>query len=335
MSKPPYKKRRVEKALARQEGGGSEPSFTIEIADGPAVPRPDDPGLYLAWRIALAGAIFLMFFLCVYDYLTAWLISVFPGLPGVTWLGRLAESGNFIAGWIVEKAPWLGDFGWLRHWAEEGGRYRESLKFIIPEGPIVTGKITLYSILVVLPLGTIVGLCRVSKIMWINVAASVYVEVVRGIPLLVQFFFIYFAIGNMITIPPMVTAVMALSFCYGAYMGEVVRSGIQAIDRGQTEAAVSLGFTNFQTMTKVVLPQAVRTILPPVGNECIALLKDTSMVSILAMRDILRMGREFASTNYYYFEAYTMAALSYLLITLVLSKLVSLSETHMSRYERR
>ena len=308
MSTPPYKLRRADQAQARQEGGGTEPTVTIEIADGPAVPRPDDLGLYLAWRIALAGAIFLLVFLCLYDHLTAWLISVFPG---------------------------LGDFAFLKRWAEEGGRYREALMFIIPEGPIVTAKITLYSIVVILPLGTIVGLCRVSKILWLNVAASTYVEVVRGIPLLVQFFFIYFAIGTMITIPPMLTAVMALSFCYGAYMGEVVRSGIQAIDRGQTEAAISLGFTGFQTMTKVVLPQAARTILPPVGNECIALLKDTSMVSILAMRDILRMGREFASTNYYYFEAYTMAALVYLLITLILSKLVSLSEIRMSRYERR
>jgi polar amino acid transport system permease protein len=205
----------------------------------------------------------------------------------------------------------------------------------MPDGLAVTFKITLCSICGALVLGTITGLCRISKIRPINLAASLYVEVVRGIPLLVQLFYIYYAIGRLIQVPPMVTAVMAISFCYGAYMGEVVRSGIEAIDRGQREAAMSLGFTPFQTMFHVILPQAIRTILPPIGNEFIAMLKDSSMVSVMAVPDIMRRAREFASTSFANFEAYTMVALSYLFITLLLSKMVSITETHMGKNERR
>jgi len=115
----------------------------------------------------------------------------------------------------------------------------------------------------------------------------------------------------------------------------VFRAGIKSIDHGQTEASMSLGFNRFQTMFYVILPQAWRTILPPVGNEFIALLKDTSLVSILAVADLLRRGREFASESFMYFETYTMVAIIYLIITLILSKLVSIMEERLSRHERR
>ncbi len=131
-------------------------------------------------------------------------------------------------------------------------------------------------------------------------------EVIRGIPLLVQLFYIYFALGRVVRVPDMVAAIIALGFCYGAYMGEVFRAGISSIDRGQTEASLSLGFNQAQTMRFVILPQAWRIILPPVGNEFIALLKDTSLVSIIAVSDILRRGREFASESFLYFETYTL-----------------------------
>ena len=130
------------------------------------------------------------------------------------------------------------------------------------------------------------------------------------------------------------SAVVALSFCYGAYMGEVFRAGILSVPKGQTEAARSLGFNNFQTMTLVILPQAMRTILPPIGNECIAMLKDTSLVSIIAVADLLRRGREFASQTFDYFETYTVIALVYLIITLLLSKGVSMMEGRLTYYDR-
>ena len=126
-----------------------------------------------------------------------------------------------------------------------------------------------------------------------------------------------------------------MSICYGAYMGEIFRAGIESIDPGQTEAARSLGLSPTQTMFYVILPQAWRTILPPIGNEFIALLKDTSIVSILAVSDLLRRGREFASESFLYFETFTVIAIVYLIITLILSRLVGIMEERLSYYERR
>lgn len=210
--------------------------------------------------------------------------------------------------------------------------YRDIMSFL-PDGLLVTFEVTLLSLLCTLPIGLITGLGRISRNRVLNLLASTYVEIIRGIPLLVQLFYIYYALGSFIKVPPIVSAVVAISFCYGAYMGEVFRAGILAVPKGQTEAARSLGFSRGQTMLLVVLPQAMRTILPPVGNECIAMLKDTSLVSIIAVADLLRRGREFASQSFDYFETYTVIALVYLIITLLLSKGVSLMEERLN-YER-
>ena len=192
---------------------------------------------------------------------------------------------------------------------------------------------TVLSLLCTLPIGLLTGLGRLSRNPVINLIASTYVEIIRGVPLLVQLFYIYYALGRIIQVPPMVSAVIAISFCYGAYMGEVFRAGIMAISKGQSEAARSLGFNRFQTMFYVVLPQAWRTILPPVGNECIAMLKDTSLVSIMAVPDIMQRARSFVGTTYLYFETYTVIALIYLIITLVLSKAVSIMESRLNYYD--
>jgi polar amino acid transport system permease protein len=211
--------------------------------------------------------------------------------------------------------------------------YYEILRFI-PDGILVTFQVTFFSIFFALILGLLTGLGRISKNRIVNSLASIYVEVVRGIPLLVQLFYIYYALGRFVRLPDIVAAVIAMSVCYGAYMGEVFRAGIESIHKGQTEAARSLGLSQAQTMRYVIVPQAWRTILPPVGNEFIALLKDTSLVSILAVADMLRRGREFASESFAYFETYTVIALVYLIITLVLSKLVSLLEERYNHYGR-
>ncbi|MBF0227301.1 MAG: amino acid ABC transporter permease [Desulfobacterales bacterium] len=205
----------------------------------------------------------------------------------------------------------------------------------LPDGILITFEVTIGSIALALIIGLITGLGRISKKKYINLIASTYVEVVRGIPLLVQLFYIYYALGRIIQVPDIMAAIISMSVCYGAYMGEVFRAGIESIEWGQTEAARSLGFNRTQTMFYVILPQAWRTILPPVGNEFIALLKDTSLVSILAVSDLLRRGREFASESFLYFETYTLIAIIYLIITLVLSKMVGLMEERLSRYERR
>ncbi|NLZ18060.1 MAG: amino acid ABC transporter permease [Desulfobulbaceae bacterium] len=205
----------------------------------------------------------------------------------------------------------------------------------IPDGVVITFKVTVSSIILAIIIGLLTGLGRISRNRIINLIASLYVEVVRGIPLLVQLFYIYFALGRIVRVPDIAAAIIAMAFCYGAYMGEVIRAGIKSIDRGQSEASRSLGFSRHQTMMYIVLPQAWRTILPPVGNEFIALLKDTSLVSILAVSDILRRGREYAAESFNYFETYTIIALVYLLITLILSKGISIMEYRLSHYERR
>lgn len=201
------------------------------------------------------------------------------------------------------------------------------------DGILVTFEITVLSICFAVPLGLLTGLGRISRNRFINLLASTYVEVIRGIPLLVQLFYIYYALSRFFQVTGVTSAVTAISICYGAYMGEVFRAGIMAIPKGQTEAARSLGFNRFQTMFLVVLPQAWRTILPPVGNECIAMLKDTSLVSILAVPDIMQSARSFVGTTYLYFETYTVVALLYLVITLLLSKCVSYMEGRLNFYD--
>ena len=180
--------------------------------------------------------------------------------------------------------------------------YRDAIIFL-PDGLLLTFKVTAYSICGAVPLGLLTGLGRISRNRFFNLLASTYVEVIRGIPLLVQIFYIYFAISMLVKMEGVTSAVIALSFCYGAYMGEVFRAGILAIPHGQTEAARSLGFNRVQTMFYAgVLPQAWRTIIPPVGNECIAMLKDTALVSVIGMPDLMQRARSFASKSYLLFR---------------------------------
>lgn len=206
--------------------------------------------------------------------------------------------------------------------------YWEILLFI-PDGIATTFQVTILSIIFALIVGLFAGLGRLSRVKIINRIATIYVEVVRGIPLLVQLFYIYYALGKVVQLPRMTSAIIAMTFCYGAYMGEIFRAGIQGVPQGQMEAALALGMTRSQAIWKVIIPQTFKIILPPVGNEFIALLKDSSLVSILAVSDLLRRGREYASTTFMYFETYTIVALIYLLITLFLSKIVAQMEKRM------
>jgi polar amino acid transport system permease protein len=211
--------------------------------------------------------------------------------------------------------------------------YRRIIAFL-PDGILQTFKVTVLSILFAFIVGLFTGLGRISRIRIINRIATVYVEVIRGIPLLVQLFYIYYALGKLVQVPRLIAAITAMTVCYGAYMGEIFRAGIQSIPKGQMEAALALGMTRWQAMRRIILPQTIKVVLPPVGNEFIALLKDSSLVSILAVSDLLRRGREFASKTFYYFETYTVVALVYLVITLFLSKLVSLMEERLNRREQ-
>ena len=203
--------------------------------------------------------------------------------------------------------------------------YRKIISFV-PDGLAVTFAVTLSAIACALVIGLFAGLGRIAQNPVINRIATVYVEIIRGIPLLVQLFYIYYALGQWVKLSGPVSAVLAMSICYGAYMAEIFRAGIQSIHKGQMEAALALGLSRGQAMRKVILPQTVKVILPPIGNEFIALLKDSSLVSILAVSDLLRRGREYASVSFRYFESYTVIALIYLVMTLFFSRLVAMME---------
>ena len=203
--------------------------------------------------------------------------------------------------------------------------YLRILSFV-PDGLVATFSVTLISIFFALILGLFAGLGRISHNKGINRVATVYVEVIRGIPLLVQLFYIYYALGPLLKLQGPPAAILAMSICYGAYMAEIFRAGIQAVPKGQMEAALALGMSRSMALRRIIIPQTVKIILPPIGNEFIALLKDSSLVSILAVSDLLRRGREYASTSFRYFESYTVIALIYLVMTLFFSRLVALME---------
>jgi polar amino acid transport system permease protein len=211
--------------------------------------------------------------------------------------------------------------------------YRDIMLFL-PDGILKTFEVTVMSIACALVVGLIAGLGRISRVVILNRIATIYVEIIRGIPLLVQIFYIYYAMGKIIQVPDIFAAVIAMTICYGAYLGEIFRAGIQSIHKGQMEAAIALGLTRGQALRRIILPQTVRVVLPPLGNEFIALLKDSSLVSILAVSDLLRRGREYASKTFDYFEAFTVVALVYLVMTLFFSRLVALMEERMSRRGR-
>jgi len=175
-------------------------------------------------------------------------------------------------------------------------------------------------------LGMIVAVGRVSRHKLINRISKVYTDVIRGIPLLVQIFFIYFGLGKFLNLDRFYAGVAAISICYSAYLAEIIRAGIGAVPKAQLESALSLGMTRWQSMRYVVLPQANRMIIPPVANEFIAALKDSSLVSIIGLRELTRAGREYYSQFFVDFETWLVVGLIYLSMTLSLAKLVSYLE---------
>lgn len=199
------------------------------------------------------------------------------------------------------------------------------------QGIPVTFQCTIFAIIGAVIIGTFTGIGATSRFRIINIISGVYVELIRGIPLLVQLIFIYYALGRFMNISDMVSAIAAFSICFGAYMGEIIRAGIQAIPKGQTEAAKALGYSRMQTFIYIVLPQTIKVVLPAIGNEFISMLKDSSLVSTLALADILRKGREYIARTFLSLETMLMVALIYLVITLILSRLVGLIEERLHK----
>ncbi len=205
--------------------------------------------------------------------------------------------------------------------------------------------------------GLVIGLMRVAHSRLAREIASFYVEIIRGLPMLVILYYIAFVgapalvnalnwIGqpliarglaqplNVRQMDFTVRAVMALTVGYSAFIAEIFRAGIESIAKGQREAALALGLTEWQTMRYIILPQAVRNVLPPLGNDFIAMLKDSSLVSVLGVQDITQLGKVYSASTFKFFETYNVVAFLYLIMTVGLSILLKRLEERMGQYAR-
>ncbi len=256
---------------------------------------------------------------------------------------RKARNGRLLP-WSIpwESVPWwaviLGLVGIFVAWSIfTSEAYLKALAFIV-KGVELTLRVTVISYLVGLVVGLIFGLMRVSDNPVLYALSTLYVEVMRGVPLLVIILYMGFVVtprlrnatGGQIDLQGVPAAILGISVCYGAYMAEVYRGGIESIERGQMEAARSLGMTYMQAMRHVVLPQAIRRVLPPLGNNLISMLKDSSLISVIALNDLLQTGRLYVSRTYRAFEGFNTIALLYLTMTLFLSFLVRMVERKVS-----
>lgn len=261
------------------------------------------------------------------------------------WVIVLALAGLAII-WLIFTSP----------------NYNETFIYLTT-GIYTTLRITLFSFVIATILGLFAGLARVSKNVFFYNISTLYVEIVRGVPLVVLLLYIAFALfpvlvelitgigkwglsvmpGNNFfqgmadftirVIPMEGRAVIALAFGYGAYEAEVFRAGIQSIGKGQMEAAKSLGMTYFQAMRFIILPQAIRRVLPPLGNDFIACLKDSSLATVLAVPELTQLGRLRRASTFRVLEVFNMVAFLYLSMTLLLSAAVRWLEQRMKILE--
>ena len=186
-------------------------------------------------------------------------------------------------------------------------------------GFMLTLKISLASILFAIIIGTVVGIARLSHEPVTRGIALSYVELIRNTPLLVQIYIIYFFVGSMLRLSAFAAGTAALSIFAGAYVGEIVRAGIQSIHKGQMEAARSLGMSYAQAMRYIILPQAFKRIIPPLAGQFISLIKDSSLVSVIALTDLMFQGQQAVARTYHAFEIYFTVAFLYLVMTFTLS----------------
>jgi polar amino acid transport system permease protein len=236
-------------------------------------------------------------------------------------------------------------------------RYR-AIFTAIGQGLWVTLRVTAIAFALSLLLGTLIALGLVSRRAAVREALKAYVEVMRGVPMLVLLYYIAFALGPALVgayaslLAPVIAAgllpeitirdfgfewraIFALTLGYSAFIAEVVRGGIEAVPAAQSEAAAALGLSRWQAMRLVVLPQAFRTMLPPLGNDLVSMLKDSSLVSVLGVGDITQIGKTYSAATFLFFETYTVVAFFYLVMTIGLSVLVRRLERRLAVAERR
>lgn len=183
----------------------------------------------------------------------------------------------------------------------------------------MTIKVSVLSIFFGTLMGVAGALAKTSRFRLLRALAFTYVEWIRNTPLLIQILFIYFGLGVFFSLSPMVASVFALSFFSGAYITEIIRAGIQSIHKGQREAAFSLGMTEGQSMFLVVLPQAVRRILPPLAGQFITLIKDSSLISVIAVSDLTYVAKNVVTNTFRAFEVWLAIAVFYFILSFALS----------------
>lgn len=251
-------------------------------------------------------------------------------------LNEHAGRGRLVSVAMLERAPWwalvLLVGGILAVTAMvRSPVYVETYRFLAPAIG-VTLQVAVLAYALAMVLGLIAALGQLSKNPFVATPARLYVEIVRGVPLLVQIIYVAFVLTPALAdlfrgagLPgvglwfrrDIVRAVLALGIGYGAYLAEVYRAGIQSIPKGQTEASRSLGMTPWQTMRHVVLPQAIRVILPPLGNDFVSMLKDSSLASVISVQELTYSGQLLNARTFRSFETYNVVALLYLIMTLV------------------
>ncbi|MEL1133611.1 amino acid ABC transporter permease [Desulfitobacterium sp. THU1] len=208
------------------------------------------------------------------------------------------------------------------------------------KGAVITLELTAGAVAMGIVIGLFMSLMRLSGSRIVRGFAIAYIDFFRGTPLLVQILMVYFAVPQLFNfqIPnnyQFIAGIVAMGLNSGAYIAEIFRAGIQSIDRGQGEAARSLGMSQTQAMRHVILPQAFKRVIPPLGNEFIALLKDSSLVSIIALQDLMYTGKLIVSRTYQPFVIYMEVALFYLVMTLILSRFVSYTERRFGKSDNR
>jgi len=200
-------------------------------------------------------------------------------------------------------------------------------------GSLVAIEITALAVMMGVVIGTFVGMGKMSRIFIIRALCTVYVEVIRGTPLLVQILIFYFGLPQLTgySLSEFPAAVIALGINSGGYVAEIVRGGILAVDKGQMEAARSLGMSYAQAMRYIILPQAFKKMIPPLGNEFITLLKNSSLATTIGFPELTRAAQVVAGNTYRPFEPYITAALFYLIMTLSFTQLLGVVERRLAR----
>jgi polar amino acid transport system permease protein len=229
---------------------------------------------------------------------------------------------------------------------------------VVGNGLFITIRVTVIAFIASLVVGTIIALGLVSHARWLAEIIKAYVEIMRGVPMIVLLYYIAFAIGPALIeaygaafghliaagFLPAITirdfsfewrAIFALTLAYSAFIAEIVRGGILSVPSGQSEAAQALGLTRFNTMRLVVLPQAFKTMTPPLGNDLVSMLKDSSLVSVLGIADITQNGKTYTASTFLFFQTYTVVAFFYLVMTIGLTLLVRRLEQRLRRNEDR